>query len=356
MSKNNGDQRRAGVKEIARRAKVSLATVDRVIHNRTGVSDSTRKKIQKIIDEINYQPNLLASRLASRKIFNLAILIPKVSRETSYWQAPLDGIDRAETEISKYGIRLNKYLYNLNSKTSFVKKANQLLDTSVDGILLAPSFIEETVEFVNKCKARKIPYVFIDSDIPDQESLCYIGPDLKQSGYLAAHLMKYGLGEKAKLLVVNISKEIDNHHHLLRKEEGFKDYFKDNLFTNPILKVDIRQTNYEAIQDSLKTIFKEHPNVKGIFTTNSRVSSVARFLKSVKKSDLLLVGYDYLKDNIECLKNKTVDFLICQKPEEQGFKGVMALYKKVVLSSKVDKVHYMPIDIITRENYAYYSN
>ncbi|MDF9798923.1 LacI family transcriptional regulator [Catalinimonas alkaloidigena] len=356
MSKNNGGHHRSGVKEIARRAKVSLATVDRVIHNRTGVSDSTRKKIQKIIDEIDYQPNLLASRLASRKVYDLAILIPKVSKETNYWQAPLDGIERAASEISKYGIRVSRYLFELNSKASFIKKANQILDASTDGILLAPSFIEETVEFLNKCKARNIPYVFIDSDIPEQESLCYIGPDLKQSGYLAAHLMNYGLSEMAKLLVVNISKEIDNHHHLLRKEEGFRNYFKDNLLSNPIIKVDILQTNYTAIRDSLKTVFKEHPDIKAVFTTNSRVSSVARFLESVNKNDLLLVGYDYLKDNIECLKSKTVDFLICQKPEEQGFKGVMALYKQVVLSGKVDKVHYMPIDIITRENYAYYSN
>ena len=61
-----------GVKEIARRANVSIATVDRVIHNRIGVSEKTKAKINKIILELKYQPNLLAQRLASRKIFKLA--------------------------------------------------------------------------------------------------------------------------------------------------------------------------------------------------------------------------------------------------------------------------------------------
>ena len=56
-----------GVKEIARRANVSLATVDRVINNRGGVSKKTKEKIELIIKELNYQPNILARRLASPK-------------------------------------------------------------------------------------------------------------------------------------------------------------------------------------------------------------------------------------------------------------------------------------------------
>src|SRR5215217_3441533 len=95
-----------GVKEIARRANVSIATVDRVIHNRTGVSEKTKQKINDIIKELDYQPNILASRLASRKIITLAVLIPRVSDETDFWEAPLRGIDRAESEIKKYGIEV----------------------------------------------------------------------------------------------------------------------------------------------------------------------------------------------------------------------------------------------------------
>jgi len=81
-----------GVKEIARRANVSIATVDRVIHNRTGVSEKTKKKINEIIKELDYQPNILASRLASKNIIILAVLIPRVSEETDFWEVPLRGI------------------------------------------------------------------------------------------------------------------------------------------------------------------------------------------------------------------------------------------------------------------------
>lgn len=345
-----------GVKEIARRANVSIATVDRVIHNRTGVAEKTRDRINEIIKELDYQPNILASRLASRRIFHFATLIPEVSEETDFWQAPLDGIGEAEKEIRQYGVKIDKYFFDLNDKSSFVKQATAILETKVDGILVAPSFIEESIQLVEACRQRKIPYVFINSDIPNQDSLCYIGPDLFHSGYLGARLVSYGAGD-GKVLVVNISREMDNHHHLLRKEEGFRAWFKDHGKTNKILKVDIRRTDYASVEKSLSTRLKRHKDVKAIFVTNSRVSAVAQFLEQGGTPEKhLLVGYDFLEKNIGFLKRNIIDFLICQKPDEQGYRGIMALYQSQVLAKPVEKEHFMPIDIITRENYEVYKN
>ena len=356
MSKNENP--RIGVKEIARRAKVSIATVDRVIHNRSDVSNNTRKKIQKIIKEMGYQPNILASRLASRKIYNIAVIIPEVSKETDYWKAPADGIERAAAEIYGYGIRIHKYFYDLNSKASFEKESSSILkdaDTT-NAVLIAPIFNEESMAFLARCREHQWPYVFINSDIPEQESLSYIGPHLKQSGVLAAHLMKNSIGKNAKLLVVNVSKEIDAHHHLLRKEEGFRTYFSEHGYDNPIVKVDIHQTAYSSIRSQLDSILSEHADLEGIFATNSRVSSVARFLKETNRENLMLIGYDFLEENVKYLKDETINFLICQKPEEQAYRGIMSLFQHLVMSSTVEKVHYMPIDIITKENYLFYTN
>ena len=71
---------------------------------------------------------------------------------------------------------------------------------------------------------------------------------------------------------------------------------------------------------------------------------------------MFLVGYDFLTESIAQLKRGTIDFLICQKPQEQGYKGIMALYQSVVLNADVEATHFMPIDIITKENYKSYSN
>ncbi|MDQ7949978.1 MAG: substrate-binding domain-containing protein [Pedobacter sp.] len=347
-----------GVKEIARRAEVSIATVDRVLHNRQGVSIKTKNKILSIIAELDYQPNILARTLASKKILKFAVLIPEASNETAFWEAPLTGILKAEEEIKRYGIQIDKYFFDQNDTSSFVAKTEQLLHDHVDGILMAPMFTEESIAFTNDCKRLNIPYVFINSDLPDQQSLCYFGPDLYQSGYMGAHLLRYLVPNQAKnkILLVNISKEINQRHHLLQKEKGFKSYFEDHNRKNEIIKIDVRQTDYASVEREMDQIFAQHQDISAIFVSNSRVSSVARYIEQHNKTEILLIGFDFLPQNIEYLKNDVIDFLICQKPQEQGYKGIMALYNKMVHGQSSQQVNFMPIDIISRENYLFYHN
>lgn len=348
------EKKLVGVKEIARRANVSIATVDRVLHNRTGVSESTKQKITAIIKELDYQPNLLARRLASARTLHLAMLIPEVSEETDYWQVPLDGINQAESEIRPYDVRITKLFYDMNDKDSFVKQTELILKEKVDGILIAPAFIEETIRFTNICQKRKIPFVFINSDIPNQNSLCYYGPNLFYSGYSAAHLVNYLIGFDDKILLINISKDIESDHHILRKEEGFMSYFEKKNKQN-IVKLNVRKTDYASVKSKLVKSLTDHPDTKLIFVTNSRVAKVAQYLESVKK-DILLIGYDFLERNVDYLKKDVIDFLICEKPQEQAYRGVMTLYQYLVFNKTFEKNYFMPIDIITKENQEFYRN
>ncbi len=176
MKKNT--QELFGVREIARRANVSIGTVDRVIHNRSGVSEKTREKINGIIQELNYQPNILASRLASKKIYRIAILIPKISAETDFWEAPLKGVQRAEAEIKRFGVILDTYFFDLKDRDSFKKQAKLVLKKKPHGVLLSPSFVDEATEFTNACKKINLPVVLIDTNLPEQKGLCYIGPHM----------------------------------------------------------------------------------------------------------------------------------------------------------------------------------
>ncbi|MFW5657196.1 MAG: LacI family DNA-binding transcriptional regulator, partial [Bacteroidota bacterium] len=64
------------IKDIAQLAGVSIGTVDRVIHNRGEVSEKTREKILNIVKEMNFEPDILASTLASKKTFRFAVLFP----------------------------------------------------------------------------------------------------------------------------------------------------------------------------------------------------------------------------------------------------------------------------------------
>lgn len=345
-----------GVKEIARKANVSIATVDRVLHNRTGVSETTKKKITDIIKKYNYQPNILARRLASRKILRFATLIPAVSKETDYWEAPLAGIEQAEAEIKQFSIIIEKYFFDLNNKQTFIDQSKKILKKQVDGILLAPSFVEDAKVFAAECDKKKIPYVFMNSDVPDLNKLCYIGPELFSSGHAGAHLVNYVIKSNEKALVINISRVPDSLYHVEQKEEGFRAFFNKEANKNiEIEKIEIRKTDYSSIKKELTKAFEKN-NVKVVFVTNSRVFYVARFFEEKKITGVTLVGFDFIEKNITYLESGIIDFLICQKPQEQAYRGVFALYNRLVKNEEIEKDYFMSIDIITKETCRFYRN
>ena len=72
------------IKDIAERAGLSVGTVDRVIHGRTNVSKASYEIVKKVLAEMNYEPNYVASALASNKTYNICALMPMHEKD-SYW-------------------------------------------------------------------------------------------------------------------------------------------------------------------------------------------------------------------------------------------------------------------------------
>ena len=356
MDKNNISRIR--IKDIARIAGVSAGTIDRVLHNRGEVSDRTRKKILSIIQQMDYQPDILASALAARRPCRIAVLIPKGTEENPFWKYPLAGIEQGLREIIHFGVSLERYYFDYEDSQSFMRQSHEMLSSNPQGIMLAPVFTEESALLLEECRKQDIPVVLINANICTGSCIAFIGQDSLQSGMVAARLMHYGSGENADLLIVNFTREKGNQEHILKREEGFRKYYSDFTSTSNTLlrQLNISESGSQRPEQILdQAIFSSDRRVKGIFVTNSRVFRVARFLRQKGVSDIILIGYDLLEENKDFLREGTIDFLISQKPREQGYKSVMALYHHLVLRKQVERSQYLPIDIITKENLEHYT-
>ena len=84
--------------------------------------------------------------------------------------------------------------------------------------------------------------------------------------------------------------------------------------------------------------------------------SIGEYLHQKQKGDFHLVGYDLLDRNVNSIHQGSVDFLIAQQPELQGFGGIKALCDHLIFKREVNSVNYMPIDLLTAETIDYYSN
>jgi LacI family transcriptional regulator len=282
------------------------------------------------VEKVHFRPDIIASALASKKNIRFTILIPDYQEDSSFWKAPLAGMKKAIAEISHFGIEAEYLHFDQFEPSSFQQQARKVIRSKPDGLLFAPVQYMQSVEFVKSCDENHIPYVFINSNIEELNYISFIGQDSIQSGYLAAKLMSFGFPSDSEILVVNISKQIANHRHILKRNKGF-----------------------EFINQTLDSAFRKLRNINGIFVPSSRVFKVATCLNK-KKIKIRLIGYDLIEENIPFLENGTIDFLISQKPVEQGYNGIMALLSHIVLKKECKKNIYLPIDIITKENLNYY--
>ena len=335
------------IKDIARMAKVSRGTVDRVVHGRGAVSKDTYKRVKLILDKINYKPNLVARALKKGEAYRLAVLMPDYEFDI-FWKRPFDGIEKAAMDYSTIGVKLDKFLFNPLKSQDFRDKAKIILKGNYKGVLVAPVFYKESLAFFVKCFEINLPYITFNTYIKDPHALCYIGQDLKQSGKTAASLLSKLISNTDEILIIHIEEVLENSRHMQEKELGFKLYF--NKRSNPAGKIHVlKLKEIRRIEEKVLQKLEANPKIQGIFVSTSKAHHIACILDKhrIFKN---LVGYDLIEENINYLKSGSIDFLIYQNPGSQANQGISLLVDYLVFNMEIPDKKLLPIEIVIKEN------
>lgn len=349
------DTKKFTIKDIARLAGVSAGTVDRVLHQRGDVSEKSRQRVQKVLDEIHYQPNKFAIALAGKKNYRMVCIIPQ-GKEGDYWSSVHQGIERAAHEVRDYNVSVECCTFKHADEESYKKACRQMMTERVDAVLIAPNFRETTLTLTNYLDEQGTPYLFIDFNILKAHPISYIGQDSKQSGYLAAKLLmkEYREGDELAFFLTG-SKDSPAEIQMQRRLEGFTAYLAENHNRLILHDIILDKEDHHYNERTLDDFFTKHPDVHLGAVFNSRVYAVGNYLRQHPEVEMRgIVGYDLLPKNVECLKQSTVDYLIGQRPGLQGYCGIMTLCNHVVFKLAVPPISYMPIDLLMKENINYY--
>jgi LacI family transcriptional regulator len=339
------------MKDIAAKAKVSIGTVDRVLHNRGRVSEETRVRVQRIVRKFGYRPNIHARSLSLDKVFRFAVIMPRLSQDSAYWRFPAKGIDKACSELKMYRVTAGYFLFDRYSEVSFGRAFREALQSRPDGLLIAPVLSRKAQELIPTIPAG-IPYVFFDSTIPGSDCLTFIGQDPCQSGRLAASLLQNILGGEGAIAVIKV---LPDDYHINERIKGFLAGIEENKqISVRLFDVDSHRGE-PAFETTVGRIQKELASVKGIFVSNAWTHSVAHAVSTMAGlSDVAIVGYDLVPRNLHYLKEGLIRFLISQCPSTQGYEGLYSLYEHVVMREPVKRTIMVPIDILTKDNVQYY--
>ena len=343
------------IKDIAIRAGVSVGTVDRVLHERPNVSESARKKVEEALKEMNYQPNMYASALAYNKSYTFYALIPK-HEQVAYWEEIEEGIEMAVEARRDFHIEANIKYYKRFDENSFAQVSQECLKANPDGLVIVPSDLDVTRAFTDQLHEKGIPFVMLDSYMPDLKPLAFYGQDSFSSGYFAARMLMLIANREKEIILMKltkngrvVSKQQDN------REVGFRhymhDHFPDTQIINLELPVDATHAQYDKL---LEECFKQHPRIHHCITLGSKAHIMGEFLLRTNRRDVQIMGYDMVGKNADCLRMGSISFLIAQHAYQQGYCCIDALFRAIVLKNKVEPVNYMPIELLTKENVDFY--
>lgn len=345
---------RIRIKDIAQLSGLSVGTVDRVLHGRNGVADSSRKKVEKILKQLNYQPNMYASALASNKKYHFVCLLPQ-HNPNDYWTDVENGIANGMKSFSDFHITLSIIYYDQYIYSSFTESGKQALEQNPDGLILAPTVTETTTQFVSLLEEKSIPYVFIDSNIPSLNPLAFYGQKSDQSGYFAGRMIML-LGEKPQSIVVfrQINEGRLGSNQQENREKGFRKYMNEHYPSCHIYELNLSTKRLNENETLLKDFFQKHPEVHCGITFCSKVYMIGEYLLKSNHNRFKLLGYDLLERNVDCLKLGAIDFLIAQQPTAQGYSSIECLCNYLILKKEIKQYNYMPITLLTKENVDYY--
>lgn len=338
------------IKEVADRAGISIGTVDRVLHNRAGVSAKSKALVLDAIKDLNYEANPHAAILASKKNFNIAIILPQFS-DGDYWSKVFKGMESGARKMEFSNISTSVFSYDQYDPMSFRKAAEELVASEPSGVIIPTLFENDSRLLAGRLSRLGIPYMIIDSFFDDPDSLAYYGAPLYRSGQLAAYLMML----RSKPQSVAIMRLIRDKEHLAdptrNRRAGFMDYISTYAPECMVYNVFLKPDDAAYNEEQLDLFFSSHPDVRHLVMFNSRLFLLEKWLSENPDPGRQVLGFASLDANIDMLKKQLASFLICWKPERQSELAVEALADYLLIGRKPEKaINYMHMDILTEMN------
>ncbi len=184
----------ASIKDVAKEAGVSIATVSRVLNNVDVVNEETKKKVLEAIDKLGYRPNIVARSLKTQKTSTIGIIIPDISSQ--FYPEIVRGAEDV-ANIYDYNIMLCNTDLDPEKEMEYLKV---LKEKMVDGVLYMSTSLEPNiVELIDKLqmpmvlvettsKEGNTPSVTIDNEQAALDAVNYlIKNGNKKIAYIGTH-------------------------------------------------------------------------------------------------------------------------------------------------------------------------
>lgn len=317
------------IKEVAKRAGVSTATVSRYMNRREIVSAKAQQRVSAAIEELHYQPNPIARALPTRKSGVIGLIVPLV--DYAFFSRLTDAVERA---CGRSGYKL-MLCQSAGSESRELEMVSLLKANKVDGILLCSRLGDASLYTSND-----FPIISIDREL---EGVPSVTSDNYNGGILAADAL-FRAGCRRPLV---LTAEVPHYMAMYQRQKGFRDRCAENGMS--YVEVVMRDGAFDPpVADRIKELLLGDASPDGVFALGDMIAAgyIHMMLQDtqLRHRVLPLVGYDGLEIS------RLFEFSTVAQPiHEMGETAVELLIRRIKDQS-VPKETRLPVTYIERRS------
>jgi LacI family transcriptional regulator len=339
-------KQKTGIPLIAELAKVAIGTVDRALHGRKGVSETTRKRILEIANHVGYTPNLAARMLSvGHANLKIGVCIPRATRV--FYDQVRDGILDECRRFESSGVEVD---YRPIAKLGLeeCERLREMLETDVSAVIITPGNPDCLRSTIDEAEKKNIRVICVASDAPGslRSSVVCVDPNL--GGRLAAELMGRFVGPGAKTAVVTGMLHTEDHR---KKTEGFCTMFAQYCEGGQVVDVIEGHADEDETFEKCLKMLATCPDIAGLYVNIVTCLPVCYALKACGLAGKVrLITTDLFEEMVPFVEKQTIHASIYQRPYVQGQTAARMIVEHALRGHPIPTTHYLGPALVMRSN------
>lgn len=330
------------LKQIAAQSGLSLATIDRALHQRGNVHATTQHRIQQAIADLELMQK---AGLARGRTIYFDVIMHTPDR---FQPLIREAFSSQIASFTAFKLQL-RFHFGANLTAEAI---NALLNKKAlhsHGVILKAACSGELHPTLESLLKQRVPVVTMMSDLPGSARLRYIGMDNFDAGKVAAFLMSKWLRVSRSHIVA-----VTGSHDFIGEQERIQGFQRGMQEFAPQHQVSVVAGGYgidARMQQSVTQFLQRHPDADAVYTVGGGNPGILRAFAEQKRTVNAFIGHDLDRENRALLQAGKIDALIehnLQLDALHAFRTLLAFHG--FLPASEPPAPYSKINIITRYN------
>jgi LacI family transcriptional regulator len=334
--------RKVTLGDVVRAARVSVATVDRVLNGRGGVDPKKEALVLESARRLKLDRSLQAR---PTRLLRIGILMPETSNP--FYASLHEAVARANRAFVGDGIRCFVHHVDVLSPDRSTARITSAAAGHDALIVVCPE--QPLIAAVVAEAASAMPVVTLVSDLPRSGRLAYVGADNRTAGRVAGELMGKFLGKPGgEVVVVSGLQSLVAHEE---REMGFRAVLRECFPTCRLVAVVETRERGETAGVLVTQLFRQHPGIAGVYNVSTGNREIARALARLDPGrHVTFITHELTPERRALLKEGVLDAIIDQNPDLEVATAVGLIARHFGRRDVPPTTGITPLTIYLREN------